>query len=130
MLDEKSAQSVDAELSEIAQKRANKTSAAAAKQRELSPDEAWARKNLRWRDSKPVCDIANAIRVIECHPDFKGRFKYNEVLNKVIDKGTVMIEWRVNEVCAIIQERFVPTISTDCVNKALVIVANRCSAKP
>ena len=129
MLDPQTVQTAETELADIAAQRAN-GEAASVRKRQMTPDEAWARKSLRWREGKPVCDIANAIRILEQHPDFKGRFKYNEVLNKVLDKGTVMIEWRVNEACAVIQEGFIPAISTDCVNKALVIVANRCTVKP
>jgi len=88
-------------------------------------DLAWAKENLRWADEKPIPDMANVLRVLDRHPDFKGRYIYNETLNKVLDKGTLMLDWRVSECCAVIQERFVPEIPESAVNNALVICANR-----
>ncbi len=88
-------------------------------------DSAWAKANLRWQGDAPVPDMANALRILDGHPDFKGRFIYNETLGKVLDKGTLMLDWRVSECCAVIQERFVPGIAESTVNNALIICANR-----
>ncbi len=93
--------------------------------RELSEDEVWARKNLRWRDGRPITDMANALRIFERHDDFKGRYRFNEMVNRVLDRGVVMIDWRIAEVCVVLQERFVPAIPEDVVLKALTIAANK-----
>ena len=92
-------------------------------------DEAWAKANLRFQDGKPISDMANVLRVLQRHSDFEGRFVYNETLNKVLDKGEVMLDWRVSECCAVIQERFVPGVAEADVNAALVIHANRCGVR-
>lgn len=92
-------------------------------------DLEWSRANLRFQDGKPVLDIANALRVFERHEVFAGRFKYNETLTKVMDKGAVMLEWRVSEVVAVMQERFLPGIAPDYVSKALLVFANRAIQK-
>lgn len=92
-------------------------------------DERWARDNLRHAGGGVILDIANCLRVIERHPDFKGRYRYNDVLSKVLDRGTVMIEWRMSEFAAILQERFLPAIPYDIACRALVIAANRAAAK-
>ena len=94
---------------------------------EDSGDAQWARNNLRQIDGRFLLDIANVLRIIELHPDFKGRFKYNDTLNKVIDRGTVMIEWRVSEWVAQIQERFLPEIPFEIAYRALVIAGNKAS---
>lgn len=100
--------------------------AAVAVQGEAAGDDyGWAEANLRMKDGEAIVDLANCIRVFERHADFKGRFKYNEILNKVLDKGTVMLDWRVSDVTASVQERFIPEVPTDMVLKALVVVANR-----
>ncbi|HNR75812.1 MAG TPA: hypothetical protein PKM48_01690 [Parvularculaceae bacterium] len=88
-------------------------------------DEQWARANLREAHGRLALDIANVLRIIELHPDFKGRYKYNDTLGKVLDRGSVMIEWRVSEFVAQIQERFLPEISSEIAYKALVVAANR-----
>lgn len=88
-------------------------------------DLAWARENLRFRANEPFIDIANALRVLERHPEFDGRFRYNTSLKKVMDKGAVMLDWRVAEVVAVIQERFLPEITESDVNKALIVHSNR-----
>lgn len=90
-------------------------------------DAAWARANLRFGEGRPYNDLANCLRVLERHPDFKGRFKYNEMLSKVVDRGAVMIEWRIGEIAAELQERFLPEVPPETVNRALVIAANRVS---
>jgi citrate lyase beta subunit len=96
----------------------------------VAPDDAgWARDNLRAIDGRPVLDIANCLRVIERHPDFKGRYRFNEVLVKVLDRGTVMVEWRVSEFVATLQERFLPEIPFDIAYRALVVAANRAGQK-
>lgn len=88
-------------------------------------DLAWAKENLRWSNEIPISDLANVVRVLERHPEFNGRFIYNETLSRVLDKGTLMLDWRVSECCAVIQERFIPEIAENTVNNALVICANR-----
>jgi hypothetical protein len=40
-----------------------------------------------------------------------------------------MVEWRINEITADIQERFMPDVAPDNISKALFIAANRASAK-
>jgi len=92
-------------------------------------DADWARANLRFVDGCPVLDIANCLRVLERHPDFKGRYRFNETLSKVLDRGTVMIEWRVSEFVATIQERFLPEIPVETAYRALVVAANRAGQK-
>ena len=93
-------------------------------------DLPWARKNLRRsEDGRVLLDIANCLRVLELHPDFKGRYKFNDVLVKVLDKGTVMVEWRLVEFVAMIQERFLPEIPFDIATRALVAAANRAGVK-
>lgn len=92
-------------------------------------DEEWAVQNLRQQDGRALTDLANCLRVLERHPDYKGRFRYNEMLNKVVDRGAVMVEWRINEITADLQERFMPDVQPDNVSKALFIAANRASAK-
>lgn len=87
-------------------------------------DLAWATENLRWANEKPISDLANVLRVLERHPEFTDRFIYNETLSKVLDKGTLMLDWRISECCAVIQERFIPEIAESTVNNALVICAN------
>jgi len=91
--------------------------------RALSEDDIWSRKNLRWRDGRPIADMANALRIFERHEDFKGRYRYNEMVNRVLDKGVVMIDWRIAEVCVTIQERFIPAIDEAIVLKGLTIAA-------
>ncbi|MEZ5921402.1 MAG: hypothetical protein R3C60_08640 [Parvularculaceae bacterium] len=99
--------------------------AVAVRDEAASDDYGWVKANLRMKDGEPIVDLANCIRVFERHADFKGRFKFNEVLNKVLDKGTVMLDWRVSDTTATVQERFIPEVTTDMVLKALVVVANR-----
>ncbi len=92
---------------------------------EASGDAEWARANLRFDEGRPYNDLANCLRVLERHPDFKGRFKYNEMLSKVVDRGAVMVEWRISEIAAELQERFLPEITPETVGRSLVIAANR-----
>jgi hypothetical protein len=92
---------------------------------ESAGDGAWGKENLRFDGGRPFNDLANCLRVLERHPDFKGRFKFNEMLSKVVDRGSVMVEWRVNEVAAELQERFMPEVAPETVGRALVIAANR-----
>lgn len=93
-------------------------------------DRLWVRNNLRHADDGRVfLDIANCLHVLEQHPDFKGRYKFNDVLGKVLDRGTVMVEWRLLEFAAMIQERFLPEISNDTAARALVVAANRAGSK-
>lgn len=133
MLSEKQVDAVEQTAAELQRRRDNrppadagdspKTASGEPSQREK--DRAWAKKNLRFKGAEPYLDSANALRVLARHPTFAGRFKYNETLNKVMDKGTVMLDWRVSEVVAVIQERFLPEISADAVEKALIVHANR-----
>lgn len=131
MLSEKQCDAIEETAAELARRRENAPASAsdekkkATRPRELTEDQAWARSNLRFREGKPCLDIANALRVFERHEAFSGRFKFNETLNKVMDKGAVMLDWRVSEVVAIMQERFMPEISGDVVEKALIVHANR-----
>lgn len=92
-------------------------------------DERWVRENLRFEGERIRLDLANCLRVLERHPEFKGRFRYNEVLNKVLDRGTVMIEWRMSEFAAQLQERFMPEVPYETAVRALVIAANRANLK-
>ena len=103
--------------------------AAAEEDLNFEGDAAWARANLRHANGRLLLDIANCVRVIELHPDFKGRYKFNEVLGKVLDRGTVMVEWRLGEFVAMVQERFLPEVPYEIAARALVVVANRAMAK-
>lgn len=103
--------------------------ASAPKPADPAEDERWSRDNLRWRGDRPVLDMANVLRILDRHEDFAGRFRYNDSLNKVMDKGAVMLDWRLAEVCAAIQERFMPEIAEADVQRALLIHANRKSRK-
>jgi len=94
---------------------------------EGSDDAQWARDNLRQADGRFLLDVANVLRIIELHPDFKGRFKYNDTLNKVVDGGAVVIEWRVSEWVAQIQERFLPGVPFEIAYRALVVAGNKAS---
>ena len=92
-------------------------------------DERWARENLRWNGDKPFLDLANVIRVLERHPDFNSRFRYNDTISKVLDRGTVMLDWRMMDVCATVQERFLPELPEQTFLRALAAHANRATAK-
>lgn len=93
-------------------------------------DAQWAQGNLRHaKDGRVLLDLANCLRVIEAHPDFRGRYKYNDVLAKVLDKGTVMVEWRLLEFTATLQERFLPEIPFETAARALVVAANRAGSR-
>ncbi len=92
-------------------------------------DEAWASRNLRFASGKAILDLANALRVVERHGDYQGRFRYNEMINRVLDRGVVMVDWRLYEFAAEVQERFLPGLAVDVIEKALTIAANRASAK-
>ncbi len=98
-------------------------------EKSVADDMDWARDNLRFRDGHPLLDIANCLRIIERHPDFRGRYRYNEILCKVLDKGTVMIEWRMFEFTATLQERFLPELPFETASRALVLAANRAGVK-
>jgi len=92
--------------------------------REVSPDQQWARSNLRRRDGRVLLDIANVLRILQRHEEFNGRFKYNETLSRVMDKGKVMFEWRISECTAQIQERFMAEVPEPVVRNALIVAAN------
>ncbi|MDZ7627084.1 MAG: hypothetical protein U5J99_01600 [Parvularculaceae bacterium] len=100
-----------------------------AKLNTAAGDDEWSKANLRFDGAKPLKDLANCLRVFENHPEYKGRFRFNEMLNKVVDRGAVMVEWRINEITADLQERFMPDVAPENVSKALFIAANRASAK-
>lgn len=132
MLSEKQVDAVEEAAAELKRRRENRAAetdagevkpSAALTQRDK--DRAWAKKNLRFKSAGPYLDIANTLRVLERHETFTGRFRYNETLNKVMDKGAVMLDWRVAEVVAVIQERFLPEVSADTVERALIVHANR-----
>ena len=134
MLSEKAIQNVEQTAAELKRRREHRP-AEALRQKPQSVgkkepsqadrDFAWARENLRFKGSEPMIDIANALRVLERHSDFDGRFRYNPTLKKVMDKGSVMLDWRVAEIVAILQERFLPEIPEDVVGKALIVHSNR-----
>lgn len=89
-------------------------------------DSQWALSNLRKdKNGRLLLDFANCLRIVELHPDFKGRYKFNDVLGKVLDRGTVMIEWRLIEFTATVQERFLPEVPYDIAVKALIVAANK-----
>lgn len=93
-------------------------------------DAQWVDANLRRDENGAIYkDLANCLRIYERHPDFRGRFRYNDVLTKVLDKGTVMIEWRLSDLVSVIQERFVPEMPYEIAVRALVVAANRNTAK-
>ena len=96
---------------------------------DIENDIAWAAGNLRNNGDQPYADLANVLRIFNRHPDFQGRFGYDRSMAKVHDKGTIMLAWQVDELCAIIQERFIPAIPPEMVSRALLIFANR-HAKP
>ncbi len=131
MLSEKQCDAIEETAAEMARRRENRSAqpsggkSKAARPRERSEDQVWARANLRFKDGKPCLDIANALRVFERHETFAGRFRFNDTLNKVMDKGSVMLDWRVAEVVAVIQERFLPEVDAESVEKALIVHANR-----
>lgn len=109
--------------------RAAKPAQSAAPKDEGNEDAAWARHNLRGDQTGLYLDLANALRILEHHPDFKGRFKFNDMINKVVDRGAVMVEWKISAITAEIQERFLPMLPSELVNNALVIAANKGDAK-
>lgn len=118
-----------AEVEELSETLGNQRSNSAAteapkkQRRALTEDEIWARKNLRWKGGEPIPDIANVLRIFERHEDYKGQYKFNEMVNRVLYKGVVMIDWRIFELCAFVQERFIPGIDEDVVLKGLTIAA-------
>jgi hypothetical protein len=72
-----------------------------------------------------VLDLANAVRVLERHPDYARRFSYNAEMGKTFDRGKVMLAWQVDAICAEIQERFLPALSESTFQRAMMIAANR-----
>jgi hypothetical protein len=127
MLSEKQVEAVEQTAAELNRRRAQQPAGAQppAQSEDDNPDRVWAKENLRWRDGFPLLDIANAMRVLDRHEDYKGRFRYNDDVDKVLDKGSIMLDWRVLEVCADIQERFLPDISETAVRAALTVNGNR-----
>lgn len=95
-----------------------------------SNDGEWAASNLRRTpEGRYFLDVANCLKIVEHHPDFRGRYKYNEVLSKVLDRGSVMIEWKLLEFTATIQDRFLPEIPFETVVRSLIVAANRAGVK-
>jgi hypothetical protein len=126
MLSEKQVDAVEQTAAELNRRRAQQPASPTPVQLEDdNPDRVWAKQNLRWRDGFPLLDIANAMRVLDRHEDYKGRFRYNDDVDKVLDKGSIMLDWRVLEVCAEIQERFLPDISEAAMRAALTVNGNR-----
>ncbi|NOX83440.1 MAG: hypothetical protein GXP06_10740 [Alphaproteobacteria bacterium] len=127
MLSEKQVEAVEQTAAELNRRRTQQPAGAQppAQREDDNPDRVWAKQNLRWRDGFALLDIANAMRVLDRHEDYKGRFRYNDDIDKVLDKGSIMLEWRVLEVCADIQERFLPDISENAIRAALTVNGNR-----
>jgi hypothetical protein len=127
MLSEKQLEAVEQTAAELNRRRTQKPEEAqpVAEKPDDDPDRVWAKENLRWRDGFALLDIANAMRVLDRHEDYKGRFRYNDDVDKVLDKGSIMLDWRILEVCADIQERFLPDISETAVRAALTVNGNR-----
>ena len=88
-------------------------------------DEEWARENLRWRDGEPIADLANVLRILERHDDFAGRYSFMKGMDKVCDYRRVMLGWQIDELAAIVQERFLPGVPENIVTRALLVAANR-----
>lgn len=88
-------------------------------------DAGWGSANLRWRNGDVLLDLANVLRVFERHPNFRGRFVYDQATGKVADRGVVMSGWQIDAMAAEIQERFLPAVCEQTVSKALNIAANR-----
>lgn len=137
MLSEKQVEAVESTAEELNRRRENlpageREQSALAPPKRRSPrdqDRAWAKANLRFKAGEPYCDSANVLRILERHEAFAGRFKYNDTLNKVMDKGAVMLDWRVADLVVTIQERFIPEVPVDVVEKGLIVHANRAIQK-
>lgn len=97
--------------------------------RALMDDDAWAKENLRARAEEPIPDLANVMRIFERHPDFIGRFWFNKGMGKVVDRGSVLLNWQLDEIGAVIQERFLPNVDIDVVRRGLYIAANKNALK-
>lgn len=93
--------------------------------RASDPDPSFVEEHLRKDANGVVLDIANVLRILERHPDFAGRFRFNEGMGKICDRGKVLLGWKIDEMAAIIQERFLPGISEALVAKAITVVAHR-----
>lgn len=95
--------------------------------RASDPDPRFIEEHLRLDANGVILDIANVLRILERHPDFSGRFRFNEGMGKICDRGKVLLGWQVDELTARIQERFLPAIPETIVAKAIAIVAHRAS---
>lgn len=93
--------------------------------RDAERDEVWAMANLRCRNNEPYTDLANVLRIFDRHPEFRGRFKFDKSMGKVMDRGEVLLGWQIDELCAVVQERFLPQVPEDVVLRSLLICANR-----
>lgn len=101
---------------------------AAAPSRAASADRDWVDRNLRRSDQGPYLDLANLLRIIDRHPEFCGRFRFNPGMSKVLDRGRVMLAWQFDELAAVIQERFLPGVPETLVAKAVIVAAQRAQA--
>lgn len=95
--------------------------------RRSDPDPQFVEEHLRRDANGVILDIANVLRVLERHPEFSGRFRFNEGMGKVCDRGKVLLGWQIDELTAVLQERFLPGIPDGLVAKAVAIVAHRAS---
>jgi len=137
MLSEKQLEVVESTAEELKRRRDNRPEGenvenpleAPKRRSRRDQDRAWAKANLRFKAGEPYCDSANVLRILERHPTFAGRFKYNDTLNKVMDKGAVMLDWRVADLVVTIQERFIPEVPMDVVEKGLIVHSNRAIQK-
>lgn len=137
MLSEEQLEVVESTAEEMKRRRENRPAAAVDETSPAAPkprspreqDRAWAKANLRFKAGEPYRDSANVLRILDRHEAFAGRFKFNENLNKVMDKGAVMLDWRVADLVVAIQERFIPEIPVDVVEKGLIVHANRAIQK-
>lgn len=96
----------------------------------MDGDADWAREHLRWRDGAPLLDLANVVRILERHPDYAGRYTFLKGMDKVCDFRRVMLAWQIDELAAIVQERFLPGVAEETVRRGLLVVANRNSMGP
>jgi len=96
--------------------------------RATDPDPSFVEEHLRRDGNGVILDMANVLRVLERHPDFAGRFRFNAGMGKICDCGKVLLGWQIDELTAVIQERFLPAVPEATVAKAVAVVAHRASA--
>jgi len=74
-------------------------------------DKQWCVENLRCcEENYLILDLANVLRVLERHPEYRGRYHYDINMHKVIDRGVVMVLWQVDALASELQERFLPGV--------------------